>query len=141
MTTLTIDRTGLTLAPLVITGECAGPTGFWLGEGTVRPEFTPRYDYAPDSAWVGGKQLLGVVKEQGALAATIFIRATSAATLETMKIELEDALFQFTYTVTFNDGAARSYFADPTVPVWGEIVPGHDKLHIARAIVSIPVNP
>lgn len=141
MTTLTISRAGLSLPPLVITGACPPGTGFWLGAETTRPEFAPRYDYAPDSAWVGGKQLLGVVKEQGALATVIFARATSSAMLESMKLELEDALFQFTYTVTFNDGGSRSYLADPTIPAWGEIVPGHDKLYVARGSVSIPLNP
>lgn len=126
---------------LVITGTCPPGSGYWLGQETTRPGFEPRYDYAPDSAWVGGKQLLGVVKEQGTLETVIFARASSAAELEAMKLVLEYALFQFTYTVTFNDGGARSYFADPTIPQWGEIVPGHDKLHIARGSVSIPVNP
>lgn len=141
MTTLTISRSGLSLPDLVITGSCPTPNGYWLGQETSRPAFEPRYDYAPDSAWVGGKQLLGVVKEQGVLETTIFARATDATELESMKLALEEALFQFIYTLTFNDGAARSYFADPSIPQWGEIVPVHDKLHVARGSVSIPVNP
>ena len=141
MTTLTIDRTSLSLPQLVIPGECPPDGNFWLGADFVRPAFDIRYDYAPDSAWVGGKQLLGMVKEQGSITGVIFVRATSATELETKKLELEAALFQFIYTVIFDDGGSRAYFADPTIPQWGEIVPGHDKLHIARGTVTIPVNP
>lgn len=68
-------------------------------------------------------------------------RGTSEATLGTLKAELEAALWQFTYTITFNDGVAKSYFADPSIPVWGEINHIHDKLHIAKGVISIPVNP
>ncbi len=141
MTVMTIYRNAYDLPPLVIPGNCQTVPGYWLGEGTVRPEFTARHDYAPDSAWVGGRQLLGVVREQGAIAASIYAKATSPAELEELKVALEEALWQFAYAVEFNDGAPRVYQADPVVPAWGQIVPGHDKLFVAWATVSIPVNP
>jgi hypothetical protein len=77
---LTIDRSGLSEADLVIaTDPFAG--GFHLPEdGLPRPGFTIRRTYAPDSAWVGGRQLLAAVADAGSLPLVFYAHGTSAAT-------------------------------------------------------------
>jgi hypothetical protein len=136
--TMTISRSDD--SPIVVPETCEGP-GFFLGSGFTRPVFTPRYGYAPDSVWVPGRVLLSITKEQGAIAGFVWAKAADNAGVQVLKTELEDALWQFTYQITWDDGRTQTFNADPCIPNWGEIVPGHDRTHAARASVVIPINP
>lgn len=144
MLTITIDRTALSLANLVITGARATTTsGFWIPAGGFEPpSFTPRRLYAPDSAYVAGRQLLAAVLDQGNLPLTIRSKATDAAALNTQRTVLEQALSQFYFPITITlDGAAKTYGADMSWPQWAPREPWMSSDFTDRASVVIPVNP
>jgi len=141
---LTIDRTALSLAPLVIPGTPTTDNPFWIPKGGIgRPDFTMRLGYAPDSRWVPGKVLLDAVLEASSLPVTVWIdRVANLAELQTSRRELEAAFSQFTYTVTVTvGGQVESWQADPTWPAWGSL--RHELVDelVDRADLVIPVNP
>lgn len=139
---LTIDRTSLDKSEIYIPDHCQGPSGYWLGEGFSKPSFTPRYNYAPDSNFLPGKQLLSVVLDQGVINGNIYMRGFDNDDLEDLKVDLEEALWQFVFEVSLNDNEkSRRFMADPTYPLWGDYVVGYDRLYVARATVSIPISP
>ena len=141
MTTITVVRESIELEDLVIPETCAESSGFWLGQEVIRPTFVPRYRYAPDSDFVAGRQLMGAVRDQGLLTFSVYLRAENAVARETLKQELEDAFWQFSYQVKFNDGVEVTYAADPAIPNWGALVPAHERLAVAVGILSVPINP
>lgn len=141
---LTIDRTSLELEPLVIGCECParGSGGYWIGVNPSRPSFVPRYIYAPDSKFVPGKTLLAATADQGIITQTIYCKAYDRAGLQVLKTALEVALWQFTYTVTFNDdGISTAFDADPIIPVWNPWDPVAERVPSAFTQIAIPVNP
>lgn len=139
---VTFDRASLSAADLVITDS---PTAgaFHLPEGGLaRPGRAIRRQYAPDSAWVGGRQLLAAVEDAGTLPLTIYAHGSSAAALEAAIAELEAASSQFAYDVTITiDGQSRTWAADPELPQWGPVDSGLVRAHIAIASLVIPINP
>lgn len=134
---VTISRDG---ADLVITNDPAA-TITLLEEGFGRPGFTIRRTYAPDSAWVGGKQLLSAVADAGTLPIAFNINAASASALEALITEVEAATSQFIYDLTVNiDGQTRTWSADPELPTW-TADSGMVRAHMVRGAISIPLNP
>lgn len=143
MTSITITRDALPapLADLVITNDPAGAL-FLAEAGLGRPSFSFRKEYAPESPWVAGQALLAAVQDASAIPCNIYARGASTAAVEAAMVELEVALSQFIYTVTVEvDGVARSYEAECTAPVWGDVDSGEVAAHLVRASVVIPVNP
>ena len=141
MFSLTISRTSLSLADLVIGND---PTsGFWLPEeGLEEPDQEWRVNYMPDHPDVHGKEKLSAVMEHSAIPAVIYTKAADAATLAAQKAALAGALGQWSYTVTLNlDGALYAYSADPCGPRWGAVDSGMVRARIAKASVVIPVYP
>lgn len=139
--TLTFDRASLSLDDLVI--DCNPFAGnFHIDEdGAGRPAFTMRRSYAPDSAWVGGRQLLAAVSEAGSLPVTVYAHATTAGGLEAAVAELDAAASQFAYDLTVGiDGQSQTWSADPELPQWFQDS-GMVRAHLARASWVIPLNP
>jgi hypothetical protein len=151
-TTISIDRTGLSLLALVINGSKAAAlagAGYWLPEaengtaGLAVPSFQPRRIYAPDSQWVPGRRLLGSVLDQGALTIAVHVEAPDVSTLAARKSALETALWQFSYTVTVVvDGLTLgAYNAEPALLQWAAPSSWDRADNRARAVLQIPVNP
>lgn len=144
MLTITIDRTGLALDPLIIGDSPDGSgVGLWIpAGGYVSPDFTARLTYAPDSAYVAGRALLAATLEAATLPLVIIVEGSSQADMAARKAELAAALFQFSYTVTVDlDGNSETWSADPTYPQWGEISHAWASRFMGRAVVTIPINP
>ena len=137
---VTFDRSSLSLPDLVISSTPGGT--FWLPEdGFARPARALRKTYAPDSAYASGRQLLAAVEDAAEVPLTIYAQASSAALLEAAVNELEEALGQWSYDLTVAvDGQARTYHAEIVRPAWFQDS-GMVKAHMARATVSVPVNP
>jgi len=102
--TVTIDRTSLGKAPLVIGSN---PTGTYVltDKGLGRPGVTPRLVFAADSPWVDGSVPTAATRANSELPLEVHIQAASASALAAAKADLDEALWQFTYTVTVAEGA------------------------------------
>ena len=137
---VTLSRESLSLADLVITNDPTADITL-LEEGFARPGFTMRRTYAPDSAWVGGRQLLAAVVDASTLPLVFNINGSSAANAEALIDEVEAAVTQFAYDVTLSiDGQAHTWLADPELPSW-TADSGMVRAHMVRGSVVIPVNP
>lgn len=143
MTTLSIDRTSLALAPLVITSNPFGAALYLPEEGLVWPVFETRRHYAPDSNHEAGRTLLAAVRGAAELPLTVYATAASGAALETAKAELEAAVAQWSYDLTLTvDSVAHTYHAEIVLDLpWGAIDSGMVAAHMARTSFSIPLNP
>lgn len=139
MISLTISREGDT--DLVIGHDPA--EALWIDEqGLGRPGFSFRKEFAPESSWVAGRQPLSAVLDVSELPVQVYARGASTAALEATMATLEAAVSQWSYTVTLTiDGVAHSYSAECTWPQWGPVDSGEVRAHLARAALSIPVNP
>lgn len=98
-TTVSIDRSSLSLAALVIDDTTAAPY-MLMGDGLGRPAITWRLLPMPDSNDVHGTEYVAAVKEQSGLPLRVMVKADTAAALDSAVTALEDALSQFTYSVT-----------------------------------------
>jgi hypothetical protein len=115
LATMTVDRSGMpgSLAALVIDSEgfntyCIDAAGFG------RVGRTPRETLATPSPFVHGQTRSAVVLEESTLVRTVRVQAASSSALATAVTALEDALFQFVYTVTdVVDGVTRVWTAYP----------------------------
>ena len=143
MISLTIDRTSLSLPPLVITNNPFGTTLHLPEDGLVWPAFGTRRTYAPDSAYVPGKALLAAVRDATEIPVTIYAHGDSGAATDAAKAELEDALAQWSYDLTLTvDSVAHVYRAEIVLGVpWGPVDSGMVRAHLASASFSIPLNP
>lgn len=110
---VSIDRTSLSLSPLVI--DTAAASTYRLGDGGLsRPVMTPRETKAPESRYYAGSELLAVTREQTALHLGVIIQAASSAALNTAVQALDDALWQFAYDVTVTvDGVVKVWHCTP----------------------------
>lgn len=136
--TLTWGDTGeLELGP-----DCPDDDGMWWN-ALVLPPFAMRYTLAPPSSWVPGNVLLSAVPDSAALTLGVAVRGSDTATLEAQKAILVDALGQWPYVVTVDQGGVvvGAWRADPTIPQWGALTQQDVGLFVAEAAVSIPLNP
>lgn len=140
-TSITFDRTALTLSPLVVGAYSSTATYFLAADGISRPGFTMRRTYAPDGD-IAGKQLLSAVADQGPIQLNIYVQADTTADLQTAIDDLEAASTQWSYDLTVTiDGVARTYQADPEFPQWGQVDAGMVRAFMAHASITVPVNP
>lgn len=138
-----IERTELSLSPLVITNTPSA-AGFWIPEdGITEPEFATRAAFAPESVYMPGKLALAAQKDAGGLALVIYAKAASSAALEVLKAELAAALNQWKPDIaTAIDGVTKTYeVAYPVTPSWGVVDSGMVRAHIAKTAVTVVVNP
>lgn len=141
---VTISRVGLDLDDLVIVDHPHGLTDcLWIpADGISSPGFSWRLDYAPDSSWIPGKQLMAAVLEASSIPLTVYAQGSSEVFLDELQRELEAAVSQFTYTTTITvDGVSRAWQCDPAFPQWGAIRHEYAEKHLAQAALVIPVNP
>jgi hypothetical protein len=137
---LTIDRTALTLADLVIGND---PTaGLWLPEdGFTRPAKAWRRTTVT-SPFAHGSVTTQATLEQASINVTVYAQAATTAALRTLQDELEAALYQWIYSATITeDGQALTYECDAADIGWGEFDSGMTRAHLARATVTIPCYP
>ena len=140
MISLTIDRSALTLADLVIGTD---PTsGLWLPEdGFTRPGKAWRRTVVTAPFTHGGVQTQAAL-EQASINVTVYAQGATTSALRTKQNELEDALFQWIYSATITeDGQALTYECDCADVGWGEVDSGMVRAHLARATVTIPCYP
>lgn len=137
-----ISRTSLSLSALTITGSRATADDFWIpAGGYVRPQFQQRQTYAPDSAYIPGRQPLAVVLNDGNLPLTIGVKAANAATLAALRAVLSAAVAQWSYTVTVTlDGVAETWTCRAAWPTWPESAYWQRIGHEDRAVVTLPVE-
>lgn len=141
-TQISIDRTGLSLSPLVVGLYSLSATYFLPADGLYRADFTMRRTYSPDSAYLPGKQLLAAVPDAGTLPLVVYVQADTTAHLQTAMDALTAATTQWSYSITETiDGVAKTYLADPEFPQWGQVDHGMSQAFMARGAVQIPVNP
>jgi hypothetical protein len=141
---LTLERTALSLAPLVITNNPYDDVALWLPEdGLSEPDFDMRVTYAPDSAYMPGRFKIAAVLDMTSIPCTIYARGTTTSALQSAKNELAAAVSQWAFDVTLTvDGVAQTWpAAAPSWPKWGDVDSGMVAAHIAKASFSIPLNP
>lgn len=143
MIEISIDRTSLSLAPLVITSNPFGTTLHIPEDGVDWPSFDTRRAYAPDSAYASGRTLLAAVLGEGSLPVTIYAHGSTGAALAAAQAELADAVAQWSYDLTLTvDSVARTYRAELVLDLpWGPIDSGMVAARMARTSFSIPLNP
>lgn len=112
--TISIDRTSLSLAPLVLSGsDDSTPLGV---TGYQEPAIEPRISYVPDSAWVDGSVAVAVSYAQTFLGFDVVTdQAVSESESRLLLAELRRALGQFRYgvTVTVGDAPPETWACDP----------------------------
>jgi hypothetical protein len=140
MLSISIDRTALSLAALVIGDTPA--TGLWVPpDGVGRPAKTWRTASA-SSNFTHGEVPTRAVLEQSAQLLTVHAEAASTSALHALQDELEAAVFQFVYDVTVTeDGQARTWTCYPADVAWSDITPGMVAARLSTATLTIPCYP
>lgn len=141
MLSVTISRSLLSLSDLTIDGNPNEGSLFLAEEGNEEPTFAMRRNYAPESPFIPGRVLLAAVRDSGSMPLRVYAQGNSAVEVRTAMDELEDALEQFTYTLTLTvDGVSRSWAADPEIPQWGELDSGLVTAYMRIATVAVPLQ-
>lgn len=142
---LTIDRTSLSLLPLVLNNNPFDPDSpfTYPEDGLSEPTFPPRVTWAPDSQWIPGRLALGSVIDSGTIQLGVTVRGDSTNDLQVNKVALMVALAQISYSVTMEVGGVEigTWDAMPGSVAWGLVDHGMAAAYLARGEVSIPVNP
>lgn len=142
--TISVDRSSLSLGPLVITGARAtAAAGLWVpAGGYVRPTFAARYAYAPDSAFVPGRQMLAATLTDGTWPLRIRAAAASDVALAALRAAVEAAFGQFSYPATVTlDGVAETWVCSYSRPEWPESRQWRRLGHEEILEVTVPVKP
>lgn len=139
MISLSITRTALGLGPLV----ADTPGVAWVPEdGLGDPGYRYRLEYAPSADNINGSELYSAAIEMGELPVSIYLMGSSSADLATTKATWVAAFGQWSYQMTVTvDGVATTYLCDPVYPRWGGFDSGMVRARLARAEVSVPVQP
>lgn len=140
-TEVSIDRTSLSLSPLVIGSQYAD-AGMWLApDGLGRPGMAWSRSYATARDWHGAVQTDARL-EQSSIALTVYLSGSSTANLETRYNTLQAALFQFAFAVDVTvDSATRTWLADCADVQPGNYLPELASNYLQLVAVSIPVFP
>lgn len=143
---VSIDRTSLSLSPLVIVGPGDASTTYLLTKnGLGRPGVTQRLTYMPDSPYIHGSELLAAAQEQSSLPLEIVVQAATASALDAAVQALADAVFQFSYTVTVTpaSGVSKTWACDPAAlaPSSGGEIDAAWLQFVDVLKVTIPVYP
>jgi hypothetical protein len=116
---------------------------YWLDEdGLIEPEVEYRTTFADDSPHVAGALATQAVRALASLGLTVYTKAADAATLKAQKRALEAIVGQFSYTATVTlVGDPDVYACLPARLSWGTADSGMVRGLIARAVITIPVQP
>jgi len=144
MSSVTIDRSSLSLSDLVIDEALNATYVLLLGSRLRRPAVTWRKTAAPNSVDVHGTEFIAAVKENTDYPFRVMVQANTTADLDAAIDELDEALSQFAYPVTVDLGGVLKVWAASPAP-WA---PESD-LAEAQAVaaffevltVTIPVYP
>lgn len=136
------SRTSLALPDLVVGTNPLG-SDFWLPEdGFNEPEFSQRTTYADPAPGLHGQLATQSATDVGSFAALIYTQAADEAALKANKRALEAAVRQFRYTLGLTIvGPTDSYQALAGQVSWGEVDSGMVRQLMARAVVTVPVQP
>lgn len=139
---IVFTRTALGLGDLTITSNPFGAS-FWLPEdGFAEPEFTQRDTVADSSAHVAGALATQSVTDEGTFACLIYVAGADEAGLKANKRALEATVRQFRFTTSLTIvGAADTYNSRAGAISWGEVDSGMTRALMAKAVVTIPVQP
>lgn len=139
---VSIDRTSLSLSPLVLSGS--RDPGVTLGIiAPQEPVRAPLNGYAPQG-FTNGQQLLMSVLQQTLWSFSVMPLVTSEAAADTAYDALAAAINQFAYnvTVTKNGGTAKVWACDPgTISPAGERSRIDLERHVPVWQVTIPCFP
>lgn len=136
-TTVTIPHTS---GPLVL-GSVPLEAGLYLSTRVAEPAWEYRYREAAAASDRPGRVLLGAVLDQASVPLTVYARAASQSALEGYKLLLDQALAAYPLTITVvENGVTRTYSCWPSRPTW-EADDGMASAFMARATVTIPINP
>lgn len=142
--TISIDRTALSLSPLVMDGNADGTSGLAVANYTD-PALQARIQYAPSSLEQHGDLALGWTWQQTILGFDVFPDdQASEAAAQALVDELRDAITQaleFDVTVT-KGGSVEVWTCNPgsLVPVGGRTVANLEE-HDAVWTVTLPCFP
>lgn len=141
MSTATVIISGAT--PITINGSGSGPY-ILTDRGLGRPAVVARTAYADNSPHVHGSLLTQAAKEQANLPLEVLVQASSAAQLRQCIDDLDDALWQFSYTVTVTvDEQTTVWTAGPAS--WGVVdgvtLHGRAAQFVEVLAITIPVYP
>jgi hypothetical protein len=143
--TVSIDRSSLSLSPLVI--DTDGFSTYYVdAKGLGRVGKTPRETFATDSPYINGRTRTAVVLEESALPLGVRVQASSSSALNTAVTALEDALWQFVYTVTVTvDGVVKVWTAYPAtiqsadgLLAFERVTSFHEDLSISIPVYPVP---
>lgn len=114
MSSVTIDRSSLSLSDLVIDEALDATYVLLRGSRLRRPATTWRKGGPPDSQDVHGSEFTSAVKEQTEIPLRVMVQADTSAALDAAIDELDEALSQFTFPVTVDlDGVVKVWDASP----------------------------
>jgi hypothetical protein len=140
---VTIDRTSLGKAPLVIADD--GTTYRFTEDGVGYVVQSVRITTAPDSADVDGSEIVAFSRDATALPLEFHVFAATSADLADAVGELEEAFYRLTYPVTRAvDGVSVTYAGGPCalVPKRSAVDAGVVAAHFDTFSVTIPLpNP
>lgn len=141
MASITINRDRLELPVLVISNPFE--SDFWIPEeGLIEPEFAQRDALADESAFTPGRLGTNSVTDEGTLQSEVYVKGIDEVTLKANKRGLEAAVRQFRFPVTVEAiGAPDTYNARAGRLSWGTFDSGMGSALLARAAVTIPVQP
>lgn len=140
-TTVTIDRSTLSLPDLVIGTNPASSDIYLPEDGLNRIDFDYRRTYADGSSYAP-RALVAAILEPTNLQLVVYCHAATSAALATVEGTLTTALSQWAYDVTVTiDGVSQTVTGEPTRPAFGAVESGMVKAFLSRATLSIPVNP
>lgn len=140
--TVSIDRSALSLSPLVIADD--GATYRLTERGLGRPGVTWRMGAMPDSADVHGTEYISAAKEQSSLPLEVAVTASTTSALSAAVVALEAAVSQFSYDVTVTvDGVGRTWSCGPAsyASANGAFDAGMVAAHFDVLSITIPVYP
>jgi hypothetical protein len=139
--TLTLGRDSLDLPALVITGAPpAGGAGFRV-DTLTRPARVWERERAA-SQWVHGAVQTRATLEVASFGLTVHAQAASAAALDALRDELDDALSQWTFPLTVNEsGVSKVYDCDCADVSWQDYDSGMADAHLSTATVTVPCYP
>lgn len=134
-----VDRESLSLADLTLPGD-AGAPGLFV-ETVGRPGKTWRRTYASPGRLHGSVQTDATL-EHSSIPLAIVARAASAAALDVLRDEAEEAFGQFVFNLTITeDGVTRVYECDCADVKWNDYHHGRAAALVSQASLTIPVYP
>jgi len=140
---VSISRTSMSLADLVITGDGTGPYSL-TAAGLGQPGRTVRATFADASIHAEGQLMTQAVRDITSLPLEVIVQGSSSANLATLLDALDNALFQFRYDTTVTiDGASKTWHSLPTSfdILGGSVLYGRRSEFLEIVSFTIPVQP